>query len=159
QQALEMVHHTPAQVVISTMVLADMTGMQLVQKMRAQETESPPGFVLITSQADAEDAKLSSNAADAVLLPKPFDQSQLAEALVAAMSGPSSRTYADLPSKGQDSGKSAGPNDYGRLCVLIVDDSAPARVHIRAVLKELGLMQFVEAADGARAVAAFSSEK
>jgi serine/threonine protein kinase/DNA-binding response OmpR family regulator len=159
QQALEMVRHTPAQVVISTMVLADMTGMQLVQKMRAQETESPPGFVLITSQADAQDAKLSSNAADAVLLPKPFDQNQLAEALVAAMSGPSSRTYADLPSKGQDSGKSAGPNDYGRLCVLIVDDSAPARVHIRAVLKELGLMQFVEAADGARAVAALASEK
>jgi serine/threonine protein kinase/DNA-binding NarL/FixJ family response regulator len=157
KQALEIIRNSPAHVVISTMHLADMTGMQLVEKMWAQQPESPPGFVIITSQSDAEEANLPSSTAHAVLLPKPFDQNQLAEALLAAMSGPSSRTCTDLPSRGRDSGKSTDPSDHGRLRVLIVDDSALARVHIRAVLKELGITQFVEAADGARAVAALAS--
>jgi serine/threonine-protein kinase len=146
QKALEIVRNSPAQVVISAMHLADMTGIQLAQMMRAQEPVSPSGFVLITSQADAEQTNLSSQASHAIRLPKPFDLDQLAQALVAATSTPS------LSEKGTD------PDALGRLRVLVVDDSAPARVHIRSVLEELGLTQFVEAADGARAVAALAGE-
>jgi serine/threonine protein kinase len=152
QKALEVARRSPAQVVISTMHLEDMTGIQLVRMMRAQESSSPLGFVLITSQTDAEKANLTSEAAPAVLLPKPFDLDQLAQALAAATGGPS-------PVSGERTGNRADPEAMGRLRVLIVDDSAPARVHIRAVLKELCLTQFVEAADGARAVAALASEK
>jgi two-component system chemotaxis response regulator CheY len=36
--------------------------------------------------------------------------------------------------------------------VLVVDDSAAARVHLRRVFEGLGLRQIVEAADGAEAV-------
>src|SRR5262249_15185508 len=39
------------------------------------------------------------------------------------------------------------------LKVLIVDDSAAARLHERGILQSLGLRQFSEAADGAQAVA------
>ena len=159
QKALEIARTVPAQIVICTMQLADMTGIQLAQRMREQQLDSPPGFVLITSQGDAEEENLASQAAQVVLLPKPFDQNQLAEALVAAMSGASSRNLTDSPSGGLGSGKYADSNDRGRLRVLIVDDSAPARVHVRGVLKELGFTQFVEAADGARAVAALTGEK
>jgi serine/threonine protein kinase/DNA-binding response OmpR family regulator len=144
QKALEIVRNSSVPVVISAMHLADMTGMQLAQMMRAQEQVSPPGFVLITSQADAEGASLSSQASHTIRLPKPFDLDQLAQAMVAATSTPSS------PEKGAD------PDAISRLRVLIVDDSAPARVHIRSVLNGLGLTQFVEAADGARAVAALA---
>src|SRR5579864_2349102 len=48
---------------------------------------------------------------------------------------------------------SAAVTQRGELRVLIVDDSAGARVHIRSVLEGLGLVQMAEAADGAEAVA------
>jgi two-component system chemotaxis response regulator CheY len=57
-------------------------------------------------------------------------------------------------------GQSPGQKDTdaekrrSQLRALIVDDSAAARVYVRKVLTGLGLSQFVEAADGAEAVAA-----
>ena len=42
--------------------------------------------------------------------------------------------------------------------MLIVDDSAAARLHVRSVLAGLGLAQFVEAADGAEAVAVLARQ-
>src|SRR5262249_47616137 len=81
REALEIARKVPPAVVISAMHLADMTGMQLAQKMRAEESVSPPGFVLITSQADAAEANLKSQEGTLVRLPKPFDLAQLAQAL------------------------------------------------------------------------------
>ena len=45
------------------------------------------------------------------------------------------------------------------LRVLIVDDSAAARAHIRNVLTGLGFSQFVDALDGARAVAVAAADR
>ncbi len=42
--------------------------------------------------------------------------------------------------------------------VLIVDDSATARVRVRQVLQELGFSQFIEAPDGAHAIAVATRE-
>src|SRR5262249_44029771 len=59
QKALELVRHDPPWVVVSAMHLADMTGMQLAQALRADGLLSSTGFVLITSQGGAAEANLS----------------------------------------------------------------------------------------------------
>jgi two-component system chemotaxis response regulator CheY len=126
------------------MHLSDMTGVQLAQKMRAEEALASTGFVLITSQADVQEANLLSQASNVVRLPKPFDQDQLAQALSVAMASPPQELESRLqPAK-------AGTPIH--LRVLVVDDSAAARVHIRSVLAGLGLRQITEAADGAEAL-------
>jgi serine/threonine protein kinase len=140
QKALEIAHNVPPQVVISAMHLADMTGVQLAQRMRAEESLSSTGFLLITSQSDAQEASSLSQAGGAVCLHKPFDRGQLAEALAAA-----SRSVSRQASR-------AASDDPGHPRVLVVDDSAAARRHIRSVLAGLGLRNITEAADGAEAV-------
>src|SRR5262249_33222096 len=49
QKALEIARAASPKVVISAMHLADMTGVQLAQKMRAEGPLSSTGFILITS--------------------------------------------------------------------------------------------------------------
>ena len=134
--ALETVRTTPPDVVVCAMHLSDMTGVQLAQRVRV-ESKSAPGFVLISSEAESVEAGSLSKCGNAMLLQKPFTAEKLFEALtlVSEQSQAAKRTRA-------------------RLRVLIVDDSTPARVHIRRVLEGLGLAEFVEAADGAQAVAA-----
>jgi serine/threonine-protein kinase len=144
QKALEVSRATAPQLVISTMQLEDMTGAELALKMRAEIPAAPSGFVLITTQAEADATIVESEAGNAVQLAKPFNRDQLAQALAAASRSP-------VPVQGK---KRTTP--FSDLRVLIVDDSAPARMHIRGVLQGLGFTQFAEAADGARAVAALA---
>jgi serine/threonine protein kinase/DNA-binding response OmpR family regulator len=145
QKALQIARTALPRVVICAMHLADMTGVQLAQKVQAEGPLSSTGFVLITSQADAQEANLPRQAASIVRLAKPFDLERLAQALAAATGSPLPRA---APA-------AAAP---GRLRVLVVDDSATARRHICGVLAELGLRQVVEAADGAEAVALLQKE-
>jgi serine/threonine protein kinase len=146
QKALDSARGSPPRVVISAMHLTDMTGIQLAQKMRAEHPVSPPGFVLITSHADAEEANLLSQAGHTIRLPKPFNLEELAQALAR-----SQRSEV----RGQKSGQAEPTSD---LRVLVVDDSAAARSHIRGVLAGLGLRQLVEATDGVQAVTLLQTE-
>jgi CheY-like chemotaxis protein len=75
------------------MHLEDMTGLELAQKIRAEQPVLSTGFILITSQADTQEAKLLDQAANIIRLPKPFDADQLAEALAAAAGGPQRQTH------------------------------------------------------------------
>jgi serine/threonine protein kinase/DNA-binding response OmpR family regulator len=133
EKALEIALAAPPAAVVSALYLADMTGVQLAQKMWAEQGLSSLGFVLITSQADAEEAHLQSpRDGKLVRLVKPFDADQLASAL-ASVTG--------------DRSAPAG------LRVLLVDDSAAARAHVRGVLAGLGLNDIIESGDGAAAAA------
>ena len=143
QKAFEAARATPPQVIISAMHLPDMTGVQLVQKIRAEKTLASTGFILITSETDAPIVDLAGHTGNIVRLSKPFDQGKLGSALAGAThSAPQSEARA-----------------WDKLCVLVVDDSAPARAHIRGVLAGLGVRHIVEAADGAEGVAALEREK
>jgi serine/threonine protein kinase len=142
QKALELARNTPPQVVISAMHLPDMTGVQLAQKIRAEKPLSSTGFVLITSQDDAQEANLLSQTGNTIRLPKPFDLEQLAQALATAIGGPARRALPTLDG----------------LRVLVVDDSSAARVHIRGVLTGLGLRSIAEATDGTEAVTMLEKE-
>ncbi|MFO0970424.1 MAG: response regulator [Gemmataceae bacterium] len=128
--------------VVCAMHLSDMTGVQLARQIRA-EGRAAPGFVLISSEADDAEADSLSKYGNGMVLRKPFTPEQLGEALKLVAARPAAKLAA-----GRD-----------RLRVLIVDDSAAARLHVRAVLQGLGLEQFLEAVDGAQAVALVARER
>ncbi len=136
REALESAASAPPAVVITALHLPDMTGVQLAQKVRADPRLAATGFVLVTSQADARQADLPGRDERAVCLTKPFSPEQLARALAAATG--------DRPAG------DAGAN-RDRLRVLVADDSAAARVHVRGVLEGLGLRRITEAVNGAEA--------
>jgi CheY-like chemotaxis protein len=139
QEALEAMRRERPGVVLSALHLADMTGLQLAEQIHREFQPAAPRFVLISSEADSAEAGSLSKCGNAVLLKKPFTPEQLVDAIRVVSAG-----------------QSPGPatSNLGNLRALIVDDSAPARLHVRGVLGGLGLSQFVEAADGAQAVAA-----
>ena len=145
EKALETTRSVPPGVVVSAMHLPDMTGVQLAEHLRSVDALRTIGFVLITSQADAVDATALSQIAGVVRLPKPFEREQLAHALSRANDESTEVTSAG-PAHQASSGTA------GRLRVLLVDDSAAARIHVRDVLKGLGVLQITEAADGMAAV-------
>jgi two-component system chemotaxis response regulator CheY len=140
QEALRLARSTPPTAVVSTLILTDMTGIELAKQVRNECKGAPPGFVLISTEAEVKEAGALSSVG-AILLHKPFTPVQLGDALALAC-----RQGTPLPS-GRE-----------RVRVLVVDDSAPARVHMRSVLKGLGVTQLVEVADGAQAVAAVARD-
>jgi serine/threonine-protein kinase len=133
QDALKSVESSQPMTVISAMHLADMTGLELAQKLRAANHSQ--GFILVTSGSQAGELSAAAQQARVVMLPKPFDLAALRQALKAAHAGA-------LPSTGEP----ISPR------VLIVDDSVPARSHMRAVLADLGLKDITECPDGAEAI-------
>ena len=138
KEALEAARNQCPDTVVSALHLPDMTGVQLAQQVRAEAKAAPPGFVMISSEADRSEVGSLSACGRAVHVKKPFTPEQLLEAL-------------RIVSPPTQSGSLT--KDRSKLRVLIVDDSTPARLHVRDVLAALGMAQFVEAADGAKAVA------
>jgi serine/threonine protein kinase len=139
QQALEAAGNAPPSVVLSAMHLKDMTGLELARRMRSEEAFGGVGFVLISSESDAQELGSLSQAGHIIRLTKPFTADQLARALAAA-------TGSSPPSPA-----AAAPNAAGKIRVLVVDDSDAARGHIRRVLTGAGLDCIAEAKDGEHA--------
>jgi len=144
QEALQSVRAERPDTIISALHLPDMTGVQLAQQVHAEMTATAPGFVLISSEAEGSDAGSLSRCGKAVLVKKPFTPEQLLDALRVV--------WKPLQPVSPTERRST-------IRVLIVDDSTPARMHIRrSVLTEMGLADIVEAPDGAQAVAAVAGE-
>jgi serine/threonine protein kinase len=144
QKTLELARNAPPSVVVSTLHLNDMTGVELLRLLRADAPLVNVGFILISSEAEASDSESRSLLGRFIRLTKPFSSEQLAEALKAA-------TVSTAPSS-----QAAEPDDAGNIRVLLVDDSTAARGHIRRVLASAGLRCVVEAKDGGEAVALLS---
>jgi serine/threonine protein kinase len=138
RDALETVRRERPGVVVSAMHLPDMTGVDLARQLRAEIAgEGAPGFVLISSEDEQSEAGNLTGYGSAVLLHKPFQPEELAEAI--RMVTPA-------------------PSGLGSFRVLIADDSSAARAHIKSVLRGFGMNRFLEASDGAQAVAAAARE-
>jgi serine/threonine protein kinase len=168
QEALKAVTSERPTVIISAMHLENnMSGVQLAQQVRAMNLNQPPGFVLISSETENAAVGTLSTCGQALVLKKPFGLKDLIETLNLV----SGRSLTVKPAPGITGQSLAGTasvatgpvplagNRRGQMRVLVVDDSSTARLHLRKVLKELGFEQFVEAADGAQAVAATAREK
>ncbi|VAW70253.1 Chemotaxis regulator - transmits chemoreceptor signals to flagellar motor components CheY [hydrothermal vent metagenome] len=126
--------------VISTMYLPEMTGAELLLKMRDDEELKDVAFMLISSETGFEQIDPIRQAGVTAILPKPFDLSQLKRGLYNTLDilNPSAMEIDDL--------------NIEDLKVLVVDDSLMARNHIKRVLKGLGIENITEADDGASAV-------
>jgi CheY-like chemotaxis protein len=139
--------------VVCAMHLDDMTGAQLVGAMRADPALAEVGFILITSSlADSAPELRPAGAAHTALLPKPFDRETLGRALAEVQA----QTAGPAVPQGATPGL-INPT-FAAFRVLLVDDSATARGHVRRTLQDLGFLQITEAADGTEAVAILSRE-
>jgi serine/threonine-protein kinase len=84
RQALELAKQQGADVILSSMHLADMTGVQLAQALHDDPGCSGVGFVLASSESDGGETQKALDAPLTVLLPKPFDLHRLAQSLAQA---------------------------------------------------------------------------
>jgi len=84
REALELAKQAVTDVILSSMHLADMTGVQLAQALHEDPGCSCVGFVLASSESDGGLASKALDAPLTVLLPKPFDLRQLAQSLAQA---------------------------------------------------------------------------
>jgi serine/threonine protein kinase len=142
QKALEAARSSPPAAVISALHLDDMTGLELARHLREETSLAAVGFVLISSETDSP-----AGSEQVVRLTKPFTAEQLAAALEAATTGPPRSTQAGVTDTAE------------QIRILVVDDSAAARSHVRRVLGTAGLSFIVEAKDGREAVALLEKER
>lgn len=125
---------------ISAMYLSDMSSIDLVQKIRADDELMDIAYILISSETHNEMLDPVRQAGVTALLPKPFEASQFRRAL-----------YNSLDYLEPDAIHLENVN-VDDLEVLIVDDSAFSRKQIRRVLSEMGVEHFTEAESGAAAI-------
>ncbi|GAB6041906.1 response regulator [Endothiovibrio diazotrophicus] len=141
-----MAESAPPDLVLSAMHLPDITGTQLVLKMRADERLKDVAFILVSSETGYRYLEPIRQAGAVAMLPKPFRVEDLKRALVATLEllNPHELRLSDM--------------ELEQLRVLVVDDSAVARRFVRRVLESLGLERFEEAANGREAVALIERE-
>ena len=126
--------------VISAMYLPDMTGTDLVYKIREIGALMDLPFMLISSETSLTALDPIRQAGVVAILPKPFEPVQLKKALFT--------TLDFLQSEEIDLGETFAEE----LRVLIVDDSRTARRYIRNMLQGFGITLITEAQNGREAV-------
>ncbi len=138
--ALERMRAHPPDLIISAMHLPDMTGTELVQRMRADESLIDTPFMLISSETGIRYLEPLRQAGVIAILPKPFSREQLSHSLLATL---------DYLQPDPLQLQQFAPDE---LRVLIVDDSSTSRRIVRQMLERLGVEQFVEAENGQQAI-------
>ncbi|MCU7833988.1 MAG: response regulator [gamma proteobacterium symbiont of Taylorina sp.] len=139
-QALEVLSHNPPDLVVSSLYLPDMTGTELVISMRNDEQLEKVPFMLISSETSFEQLDPIRQAGVVAILPKPFVLEDLKRALYNTLD------FINPCVNDTDS------LNFNELHVLVVDDSAMARKHIKRVLSNMGINSFVEAVNGKEAI-------
>jgi two-component system chemotaxis response regulator CheY len=140
-EALVAMREAPPDVVISALYLPDGSGTDLVGQMRADPQLEAVAFILVSSETKPQALAEVRQSGICGIVPKPFTNVQLGRALDATLDllTAESLTGTEVP--------------LDELTVLVVDDSGNSRKFIKRVLGNLGVTQFLEAEDGAEAVA------
>jgi len=146
KDAFEHMQSKHCDLTISAMYLTDMTCIDLVQKIRSDESLMDIAYILISSETNKEMLEPVRQAGVTALLPKPFEASQFRKALY------NSLDYLEPDELHLDQ------IVVEDLQVLIVDDSAFARKQVRRVLNEMGIEHFTEASSGAEAIPIIDSQ-
>jgi two-component system chemotaxis response regulator CheY len=139
EEALAAMLTAAPDIVISALYLPDMTGTELVARMRENEALASVGFLLISSETRPQALESVRQSGICAILPKPFTRQQLRAALTTT-----------LDFLQQDS-ELTDQLDGENLRVLLVDDSTAARNFMRRVLENLGISHFIEAKNGREA--------
>lgn len=140
RKALDQMRAHPPDLVISAMHLPDMTGTELVQQMRRDDSLLDTAFMLVSSETGIRYLEPLRQAGVIAILPKPFNLEQLSKSLLATL---------DYLQPDQLQLKQFSPDE---LHVLIVDDSFTSRRIIRQMLERMGVEQFTEAENGQQAI-------
>lgn len=141
--ALQAMQTNRPEVVVSAMHLPDMTGGDLVARMRDDEWTSQIAFILVSSESNPRYLEPVRQNGSCAILGKPFTVEQLKQALATSLD------YLNPADGKLDVG---GEIDLDAVKVLLVDDSRSARAVIRRVLENLGIQYFTEAENGKQAV-------
>jgi len=147
--ALESMQKDPPDLVISSMYFSDMTGIDLVTRMREEQITSEIPFMLISSESSYRMLEPIRQAGVIAILPKPFDDDDLRRALMSTIS------YIEPGELVLDL------YEVEQLRVLVVDDSNLARKHICYVIEQMGVIKdnIVLAKDGSDALSKFAEEE
>ncbi|MFT5519832.1 MAG: two-component system chemotaxis response regulator CheY [Enterobacterales bacterium] len=145
EEALQSMHNDLPDLVISNMYFSDMTGIDLVTKMREDPTTEAVPFMLISSESSFKMLEPIRQAGVIAILPKPFTNKDLTRALLATVS------YIEPGELDLDL------YEVNNLNVLVVDDSKLARKYICNVIVEMGILgeNIVMAEDGKDALEKF----
>ncbi len=138
-EALADIRESQPDLVISAMYLPDMTGCDLVEKMRADREAEDTPFMLISSETSFAMLDPVRQAGVVAILPKPFDPKDLQRALYSTLEflTPQENILTD--------------EEFESLITLVVDDSPLARKHICRVLNQMGITNITTAENGAQA--------
>jgi serine/threonine protein kinase len=134
-EAIDKLAALPAHVVLVSSELADMSGLQFVERMRDEiRWARTPALVMASSPLPEPVKGAIRRKGSTGLIQKPFDAPQLKKAIDKLLTS--------------DSGESGVLSALAVKRVLIVDDSSVARRKIQQTLTELGFVDFTMAEDG-----------
>lgn len=140
--ALEYVQGQSPDLIVSSMHLPDMTGTDLVSKLREDEDLANITFLLISSETHYRYLEPIRQAGAIGILPKPFSAEELEIALHSTL---------NYLIESDDISQEVH-EDNENLEVLVVDDSRMSRRYVTQMLKNMGIVQIREASDGSEAL-------
>lgn len=140
QQAMNSLKKAEYELVLSAMYLADMSGVELLTLIRSLPETQNQAFILVSSETRPQMLEPVRQLGICAIVPKPFTEAQLAQAL---------NTTLDYLS---DDMTFDGEILLDSLRVLLVDDSRAARNFMRQVLGNLGVLLISEASNGREAM-------
>jgi two-component system chemotaxis response regulator CheY len=123
---------------ISSMYLGDMSGAELVEKMRAEQLLTHIAFILISSEENPLYLDAVRQSGTSAILTKPFELKELRAAIFSTLD------YLNQGSLELENDELCIEN----LRILVVDDSSSARNYLIQVLKNIGFKHFIEACNG-----------
>ncbi len=139
QPALERMKLITPDIVLSSMHLPDMTGTELVHEMRENSELQDVTFMLVSSETHYRYLEPIRQSGAIAILPKPFDEKDLARALNSTLS------YIDTHTDAED-------EQFESLRVLLADDSKLSRKYLRQTLESISIHQIDEVENGAQAL-------
>jgi len=138
--ALQSLTELSPDLVISAMHLPDMTGTDLILKIRTGDVHRNVPFMLVSSETHYRYLEPIRQAGVIATLPKPFTHDQLEKSIYAVLD------YID-PEELEVANR-----DLEEVKVLLVDDSETSRRHMRLLLARMGVEQVTEVDSGPAAL-------
>ena len=140
KSALDCMRDVRPEVVVSALYLPDMSGLELVLAMREESELAGIPFILVSSETRPQALDPVRQAGICGILPKPFTTAQLHKVLDTTLDFLAIEHATSIDFRAEE------------LKVLLVDDSGSARRFMRRMLENLGIQNFIEAANGREAV-------
>lgn len=135
-EAFSVANQTLPELIVSSMYLPDMSGADLIRKLRENPNTADIPFMLISSETRFEMLDPVRQAGVVAILPKPFEPAQLEQALR------TTATYLEPETLALEN------YDIANMNVLLVDDSRLSRRHLKRVILDLGFHRVDEAENG-----------